>query len=224
MTEQDHHPDLTGLLRGELSNDQVLDAGRHLDMCPSCRGDLAELAVGHALLSSASRRLDAAPRPAPTLRRAAPSRRRRTTVALVAAAAVAVVAGSVLAVNVVGDGSGGQGQAPVAQPPTQVARLLAVDGHGNGSVRMTEDHDQVAMRVETHDLPSAGSGHFYYLWLLDPRTNKMLPLGVISPGGTASFELPASLLGRYQAVDVSLESDDGDPGHSVRSVLRGRYA
>src|SRR6185312_6670800 len=132
--------------------------------CSSCRIDLAELAVGHALLSSASRRLDAAPRPAATPAPVARSRPRRTTVALAVAATVAVVAGSVLALNVLRDGSGGQRQVPVAQPPTQVARLLAVDGHGNGSVRMTEDHDQVAMRVETHDLPSAGSGHFYYLW------------------------------------------------------------
>ena len=222
MTEGDQHPDLTGLLRGELTNDQVLDTGRHLDACPSCRSDLAELAVGHALLSSASRQLDAPPRVVTIAAPAARHRRRRTTVALAVAATVAVVAGSVLAVDVLRDGGGGQ--TPVAQPPTQVARLLAVDGHGNGSVRMTEDHHRVAMQVRTHDLPSAGSGHFYYLWLLDPRTNKMLPLGVISPGGTASFELPASLLGRYQALDVSLESDDGDPAHSVQSVLRGRYA
>ena len=60
--------------------------------------------------------------------------------------------------------------------------------------------------------------------VLDPATQKMLPLGVVGPSGTASFTLPASLLGRYGTVDVSLEKDDGDPGHSVRSVLQGSYA
>jgi hypothetical protein len=35
---------------------------------------------------------------------------------------------------------------------------------------------------------------------------------------------PASVVGRYQAIDVSLEADDGDPTHSKRSLLRGRYA
>ena len=30
--------------------------------------------------------------------------------------------------------------------------------------------------------------------------------------------------GRYRAIDVSLEADDGDPTHSGRSLLRGRYA
>ena len=46
----------------------------------------------------------------------------------------------------------------------------------------------------------------------------------MGPSGVASFEVPGSLLLRYAAVDVSLEDDDGDPGHSVTSVLRGSYA
>jgi hypothetical protein len=32
------------------------------------------------------------------------------------------------------------------------------------------------------------------------------------------------VVGRYQAIDVSLEADDNDPAHSKRSLLRGRYA
>jgi hypothetical protein len=47
---------------------------------------------------------------------------------------------------------------------------------------------------------------------------------VVGPTGKASFEVPDSLVGRYQVVDVSLERDDGDPGHSVTSVLRAKYA
>lgn len=218
MSQHERHPDLTGLLRGELSNDEALDTGQHLDSCTLCQGELAELAVGHALLSAAARvgQPDASRSGVALV--AQPPRRRTVLLGVAVAAAVVTVVGTAIAML------RPEPPAPVTKPPTQVATLAAVKGQGNGSVQMTVDHDQVAMKVETHDLPQAGAGHYYYLWLLDPTTNKMLPLGVISPGGTASFELPRSLLGRYQAVDVSLESDDGDPAHSVRSVLRGRYA
>ena len=52
----------------------------------------------------------------------------------------------------------------------------------------------------------------------------MLPLGQVGPNGSASFDLDNALLDSYSAIDVSLEDDDGDPGHSVTSVLRGSYA
>ncbi|MET1007427.1 MAG: hypothetical protein ABWX96_17890 [Propionibacteriaceae bacterium] len=45
-----------------------------------------------------------------------------------------------------------------------------------------------------------------------------------SPNGTASFEVSATLLTAYSAVDVSLEDDDGNPQHSPTSVLRATYA
>ena len=61
------------------------------------------------------------------------------------------------------------------------------------------------------------------MWLLDPATNKMLPLGLVAPGGTATFRIDAGLVADYHAVDISLEADDGDPAHSVTSVLRGAY-
>jgi hypothetical protein len=50
------------------------------------------------------------------------------------------------------------------------------------------------------------------------------PGGVLPADGQAPFTLPASVVGRYQAVDISLEADDGDPAHSRHSLLRGRYA
>jgi anti-sigma-K factor RskA len=80
------------------------------------------------------------------------------------------------------------------------------------------------MTINTHDLPATHDGQFYYAWLLDPTTNKMLPLGQVGPSGTASFEVSDHLLAAYSAVDVSLEDDDGDPQHSPTSVLRATYA
>ena len=42
----------------------------------------------------------------------------------------------------------------------------------------------------------------------------MVPVGVLAPDGQARFTRPASVVGRYQVIDVSLEADDGDPAHS----------
>ena len=51
----------------------------------------------------------------------------------------------------------------------------------------------------------------------------MLALGLVDPDTGATFELDDGLVASYSAVDVSLETDDGDPQHSVTSLLRGTY-
>jgi len=108
--------------------------------------------------------------------------------------------------------------------PQRSAPLQAVAGAGGGTVSMLEASGRTSMTISTHDLPAAHDGQFYYAWLLDPTTNKMLPLGQVGPSGTASFEVSDHLLAAYSAVDVSLEDDDGDPQHSPTSVLRATYA
>jgi anti-sigma-K factor RskA len=79
------------------------------------------------------------------------------------------------------------------------------------------------MTLAVHDLPRPTAGEFYYAWLLDPATDKMLALGLVSPGRDMTVELDDALVASYSAIDVSLEDDDGDPAHSVTSVLRGTY-
>ena len=222
------HADLMALLRGELSNDEVAQVADHLDDCEVCRQDLAETAVGHALLTGTARTLSA---PAPlelpeipaldSVTSATSSRRWLRPAGLVAAAAALVVGTAV--VTHVATGPTSPDTAVRAQERT--AELEPVDGQGSGRVVMAEDsHDAVQMTLETQGLPKTGQGQFYEAWLFNPKTQKMLALGVVGPGGTASFDLPDSLVGRYQVVDVSLERDDGDPGHSVTSVLRATYA
>ncbi|HEY7605223.1 MAG TPA: anti-sigma factor, partial [Actinomycetes bacterium] len=80
------------------------------------------------------------------------------------------------------------------------------------------------MTVTANGLPALKPGQFYEVWLIDPDTGTVFAVGVLPPAGQGHFTLPASVVGRYQAVDVSLEADDGDPAHSKRSLLRGRYA
>jgi anti-sigma factor RsiW len=222
------HPDLVALLRGELSNTETLRVAEHLDECDACRADLADTAVGHALLSSAGRTLQPAdtvegsttavslppvPQPPGLLARWA------RPLGLVAAAVVLVAGSAAVTSVMVRDGQ----EPPVAGQPQQ-ADLEPVEGSGSGRVQMVDDDGAVSMTVETHDLPEVGQGEYYQVWLFNPQTGKMLSLGILGPEGKGGFEFPDTLLGRYQVVDVSLEEDDGDPAHSVTSVLRATYA
>ena len=225
MSEQaTAHPDLFGLLRGELDNAAVAEAADHLQACSSCRDELAQVAVGHGLLAAASRTLS---RPAPVVLPTVGSSAPRPTPPpwrrpgmLLLAAAVAVVAG------IGGFVAGREDRLP--GEPVEAARASAelepVQGRGSGEVTMAVSDERVTrMTIETRDLPEPRRDEFYYAWLFDPETNKMLPLGQIGPGGRATFELPVSLLGQYSAIDISLEVDDGDPEHSVTSVLQASY-
>lgn len=227
----DQHLDLLGLLRGELTNAEITAAADHFDSCPECRDELAETAVGHALLSGATRTLargarEEAPPAAvlpepPALSLPAEPRRWTRPLGLVAAAAALVVGTATVTSYVTRPGE--EPQPPVAGD-RQSADLEPVQGTGGGQVVMASTDSKVTMSVETDDLPPLKEGQFYYVWLFNPKTEKMLPLGVVGPEGKAGFTIPPSLVGRYQVVDISLEKDDGDPGHSVTSVLRASYA
>ncbi len=223
------HPDLVALLRGELSNAETLRAADHLDSCAACRAELADTAVGHALLSGAGRTLQPPAEAAEPTAPAAPlppapkppgllARWSRPLALVAAGTALVVGSAAVTSIVVRGDDQ----VTPVATPPQ--ADFEPVVGSGSGRVQMVDDDGAVSMTIETRDLPQTGQGEYYQVWLFNPETGKMLSLGILGPGGTGGFEFPDTLLGRYQVVDVSLEKDDGDPAHSVTSVLRATYA
>lgn len=217
------HPDLLALLRGELTNRAAAEAGDHLDACADCREDLAQLAAAHAVLSRSARTLaepdsvhGAASPALPPLPHPRP-RLASGRGLLAAAAAVAVaIAGTLVMTR--SDDATGPGRDQVT------ATLEPVEGAAGGQVLMTaRGSESTEMTITTRDLPRTRSGRFYEAWLLDPATQKMLPLGAIGPSGRGSFEVDDRLLGRYSAIDVSLEADDGNPQHSVTSVLRASY-
>lgn len=223
------HPDLLGLLRGELANAQVNEVADHLDACIECRDELGQVSIGHALLSGASRTLGVgAPQVSlaePTLLNPELLRREKRVrwqrPALMLAAAAVLVAGTAGIATQLARPE----PAPPVAAPSRTVDLLPVEGNGRGQVQMADTaSDVVEMTIDTEDLPTLPDGEFYYAWLLDPETNKMLPLGQIGPGGKATFELPVGLISKYSAIDVSLEYDDGDPEHSITSVLRAVYA
>jgi hypothetical protein len=216
------HVDLFGLLRGELSNVESISAGDHLADCPTCPEELWDAVVGHALRARASATLgpiSTPPVPRPLVL-PSPTRRRRTV--LLASAAAVVLAAAVGGTAWLLSGEEGTSPGPGAGIEAALSPL-SVSGAGDGQVRMVEHGGLTRMSFSVHGLPRTANGEFYYAWLLDPTTNKMLPLGQVDPGSGASFDLDDALVTSYSAVDVSLEADDGDPAHSVTSVLRGTY-
>ena len=187
--------------------------------CATCQEELVDAVVGHVLLARASGTLGAERQPAlPPPSPAKPPRRRG---ALLAVAAEAVV----LALGVTGTIWWRSDDSPGPESGIEAALTsLSVTVPGEGSVRMVERGGRTRMTLTVRDLPQAESGEFYYAWLLDPASNKMLALGLVDPGGGATFEVDDRLVAAYSAVDVSLEADSGNPAHSVTSVLRGTYS
>jgi hypothetical protein len=147
-----------------------------------------------------------------------------------AAAVVLVLSGVVVGTRL--DDDGGQFAAPtttVTSLPTASVVLNPLgDIDAAGSVSMydvagTGGAEQI-MTVDTSELPPAEPGTFYEVWLLQPDTNQMLAVGVLPDSGVESYAIPAAIVANYQAVDISLQRDDGSIVHSGDSYLRATYA
>ena len=227
--------ELPALLAGECDRSQTLAVAAHLRSCPLCRDELVSVAVAASTLRAAARAERARPGPAwpgpglsegpspngdgsePALpawlthppRRRVPARRFAAI-----AAAVVVVAGAVAAaIGLTGAGSPVVGRATL--------HPLDAAAGASGNITVTASSGGRLMAVRTAGLPAPGGQHFYEVWLLDPVTLKMLPMGALPPSGQASYGVAVSLMAGYSAVDISLQADNGNPAHSAVSVLRG---
>ena len=151
--------------------------------------------------------------------RDAPPRPARRLPVLLAAAAVAgmVLGGGLTWLAVPGAGSAPDGTVVAA------ARLAPVPGaSGSGEAELDRSGGARRLAVDAR-LPAAGRG-YYEVWLVDTSDGGLVSLGVLPAGDGApsSLVVPADVdLAAYRTVDVSLESLDGNPGHSGESVLRG---
>ena len=90
MFAESQHPDLAGMLTGELDTTRTVAAADHLEACETCRDELAQLAVGHALLVRSAKTLSSA-QDDEALPPLSPPRSRPRHLALVVGAAAAVV-------------------------------------------------------------------------------------------------------------------------------------
>lgn len=139
--------------------------------------------------------------------------RRGGRLALLAAAAVVAVAAGLVLPRVL---------APAAPQVIARARLAALPGWSGASgtatlERLPDGHRALQLRLVT---PTVG-GDYRELWLIDPKTNALVSLGIVDRG-SATFAVPNDLdLKAYDLVDVSRERPDGNPAHSGDSIVRG---
>lgn len=210
---------IPGLLSGELTRAEMSVVSAHLRSCAECRETLVELSVAHGALEAVRRQIglpeggQVPERPLPVLviERGLPKWMLR------AAAGVVLVVGLAIA------GLSFSNRAPAA-PVAATASLSSLDAppasRGNVIVRVSSVG--LDMSVSTSGLPKVRANQYYEVWLLNPKTNKMLPVGMLKPDGVADFTLSKQLMGDFSAVDVSLQANDGVAAHSKTSMLRGR--
>lgn|GEM_PF-801840 len=237
--------DLVGLLAGELGREETIACSRHLRSCPRCTEELVQLAVAHGALTAsavATRSLDQVPRPLgdeavigalagsssedelpplkvdPKSSASHDTRRRRLgfVAAGVAAAAIVLIGiGTVLAY------SQGSKTSPIVA--SAILRPIDSPASSSGSITAVAIGDTRRLTVHTERLAALPAEEFYEVWLLDPATQKMLPVGVLPPSGIGSYSMGASIMADYSAVDVSLQTNNGNPAHSTTSVLRASF-
>ncbi|MFZ1062407.1 MAG: anti-sigma factor [Acidimicrobiales bacterium] len=220
------------LLAGELDREATIETARHLRDCATCTQQLIGISIAHGSLNAA-RRVDKEfgvafapesthsavtsghPVDQPPLR-VDPKRDRRRKWEVAAAALLVVVVG-------VGVGLGVRFHRSATPPLSAVATLhhLAAPASASGAVTVRLIGQTEHMNVTTAGLPTVSNNEFYEVWLLQPATNKMLAVGLLSPSGKGTFSVAAPIMAQYSSVDISLQSNDGDPAHSKTSVLRG---
>ena len=133
---------------------------------------------------------------------------RRLAPALAAVALIALGVAGTLAVQQLSDDASGDA--------VELAGLPLAPG-ASGEARLDGD-----VRLTVTGLRPSRPDEYYELWLLNSPQD-LVSVGSFRVGadGSATVEFPLGVdPSRYQLLDVSVERDDGDPGHSSRSVLR----
>ena len=156
-------------------------------------------------------------RPAPHARdRSSRPLRTRWRYGLLAAAAVVVVAGAA---------AGGYlaGQSSETNTSISTARLTQLptgpsDVSGTAEVRSTASGRQLT--VTTAGLPLRQG--YYEVWLFNPTTQGMTPVGTLGDHGGGTFTVPAGIdLRDYHVIDVSAQDYGGATVQHGQSVLQG---
>jgi anti-sigma-K factor RskA len=211
--------DATDYLLGEMDPERAADFERALGTDAALRAEVEALRpVVTRLERLPAEGWDAAAPPplqVPGLPEpSAPRRSRRLVLrpAIAAVCALALLAAGV-GLGVVLD------RDPVPSTPLALAPVGGLDPAASGRVGV--GGDRVTVRVD--GLTPTGDGEFYELWLLGAE-QQLVGLGSfrVNDDGTATLRLPLPVdPGTFRYFDISLESGDGDPGHSGVSVLRG---
>ena len=134
----------------------------------------------------------------------------------VAAAAIVLIGiGTVLAY------SQGSKTSPIVA--SAILRPIDSPASSSGSITAVAIGDTRRPTVHTERLAALPVEEFYEVWLLGPATQKMLPVGVLPPSWFGTNSIGASIMADYSAVDLSLQSNYGNPAHSNTSVRHASF-
>jgi anti-sigma-K factor RskA len=220
---------MSGYLLGELTPDERAAFEAELERDGALRAEVERLAPVVTRLKAmepaaweqpaALPPLPALPPEAKPVRARAGWWRRSLTLRPLPAAGLAAV---LLALGVAaGNLLGGDADEDVAAGRVVVlAPVEPGDDGAEGTATLAASGSRATVHLE--NLPPSEPGQFYELWLLN-TVDDMVALGSFSvpPSGELDVTVPLPAdAGRFSALDLSLEPDDGDPAHSTVSVLR----
>ena len=154
---------------------------------------------------------------------ARPARQRRRLVLRPVAAAlasIALLAAGIGAGVLLSNDDEGSGDGDLER--VQLAPVVSAAGNAGGVAELRPEAGGRAT-VELRGLKPSGDRDFYELWLLGDD-GELVSLGSVrvpeSGDATLDVELPVDPT-QFRYLDLSREPDDGDPGHSTVSILRG---
>lgn len=100
----------------------------------------------------------------------------------------------------------------------QLAPVGIIDATGTAVLTSTAAGQRLSV-----DVPGLMSGSGYYeVWMTTPDSTTMLAIGALGSDLHGDFSLPHGVSGTtYPIVDISYERVDGNPAHSLVSVVRG---
>jgi Anti-sigma-K factor rskA/Putative zinc-finger len=234
-----HHDDVAGYALGRLNPAECARFEAHLEGCPACRDELAELREAADLLAlappaaappadleartlAAVRRAAAedGPRPAPSRSKSAPRWPAWAPRAAAAALAAAAVAGAfLLGGRALDDGRGGT---------REISAVLRAPGGGGAtaSVEVTRTGIGRVVELSSDDLPILPKGELYEVWFVGPDdrpgARQRISAGTFHPDedGRSDVALAAAVdPALFPTIVVTAEPGDGDPAPG-REVLR----
>lgn len=150
-----------------------------------------------------------------------PRPRRRAVLTTLAAAACAAAVAVAITLTVTNSTGG--------TTPVTASAIAPIQTEGPAPVRGTAalfapDTAGGTVQLNLRDVPPAPAGHHYEVWVLPKGSTIMTAVGSFTPAGrNVQLNLPLPVPGRYDAVDISVQQNNGSPAHSGTSLAGAHF-